>query len=402
MILLGDWAPGNRRVDVAQNATLVLANLEGPVLCASHMLPPVPKAGPNIFSTELPADDGGTIFTLANNHSMDYGALGLEETLNLLRKRHFKTCGAGRNVAEARRPLIVEDMGVRIGILACCEAQFGVAREAEAGTAETGPWVYRAIADLRSEVDAVVVSVHAAVEDSPWPSPYIRELYHSYIDNGAAVVHGHHSHLPQGYEEYGEGVIFYGMGNYAVDPDKWENYPNGTWSLGARLDLRFRPVRWQLLIFKIVSEPDDSMIRIEEISDVEGMHHGRYLEMCNRPLMEPALFASLWQEVALRAYCHYGEAYMGFVNPTDMGRLEQGKKGLLMLKNAILSRAVSSSVRSQRDYRLRYHMIVCESHRQMLATALGVLSGAIRDLRTEETQQLADQMLPWSVQMDDQ
>ena len=54
----------------------------------------------------------------------------------------------------------------------------------------------------------VIVSVHAAIEDSPWPSPYIRELYHSFIDAGATVVHGHHLHVPQGYETYDEGVIF--------------------------------------------------------------------------------------------------------------------------------------------------------------------------------------------------
>ena len=50
---------------------------------------------------------------------------------------------------------------------------------------------------------------------------------------------------------------------------------------------------------------------------------------------------------------------------------------------------------NQSDYLLRYHMIVCESHRQMLATALGVLSGEIKDLRTEETRHMVDEMLPW-------
>jgi len=48
------------------------------------------------------------------------------------------------------------------------------------------------------------------------------------------------------------------------------------------------------------------------------------------------------------------------------------------------------------DYMLWYHMIACESHRQMLATALGLLGGEIKDLRTEETRILADEMMPWS------
>jgi hypothetical protein len=41
-------------------------------------------------------------------------------------------------------------------------------------------------------------------------------------------------------------------------------------------------------------------------------------------------------------------------------------------------------------------MIAFESHRQMLATALGVLAGEMRDMRTEETRALADAMMPWS------
>jgi len=40
-------------------------------------------------------------------------------------------------------------------------------------------------------------------------------------------------------------------------------------------------------------------------------------------------------------------------------------------------------------------MLACESHRQMLITALGVLSGEIKDLRGEESSALADEMLSY-------
>ncbi len=90
----------------------------------------------------------------------------------------MRYCGAGNNITDARYPLIIEDNGVHIGIIACCEAQFGVARRTQAGTAEFGPWVYQAIRDLRASFEVVIVSFHAANEDFPWPSPYYRELYH--------------------------------------------------------------------------------------------------------------------------------------------------------------------------------------------------------------------------------
>jgi len=397
MILAGDWAPGNKKVSLAHNATVVLANLEGPILPTDQTMKPAHKAGPCIFSTHLPTEDVCFIFSLANNHTMDYGTLGLETTMNLLSQRHFKSCGAGNSIAEARRPLIVEDSGVRVGILACCEAQFGVARQRQAGTAEFGPWVYRAIDDLRQKVDVVVVSVHAAVEDSPWPSPYIQELYRSYIDAGATVVHGHHAHVPQGYEEYDRGVIFYGMGNFAVDPHKWQDSPNGLWSLGAQIDFSSNPLSWQPLTFEIRNEVGTDSILIEGSTSEEQANHKDYLEKCNLPLADSNILAVLWQEVVLRVYYHYGEEYMRFSNVPINGRRKQAKQGLSILKNALLNRSVSTLRPSQNDYMLWYHMLACQSHHQMLVTALGMLSGEIKDLRTDEARQLADDMMPWSV-----
>jgi poly-gamma-glutamate synthesis protein (capsule biosynthesis protein) len=378
----------------------MLANLEGPILPADHTLKPVAKAGPNIFSTQLPPEDGCFTFALANNHSMDYGTPGLKATLGFLDQRGFKSCGVGNSITEARRPLIVEDCGTRVGILACCEAQFGVARDVQAGTAEFGPWVYRTIADLRQEVDVVVVSVHAAVEDSPWPSPYIQELYRSYMDAGATVVHGHHAHVPQGWEEYGDGVIFYGMGNYAVDPSKWQDYPNGTWSLGAQIDFSTRPLRWQLLTFEIRHEPDTDLISIEASTDEELADHRTYLEKCTRPLDELELLGRLWQEVALRGFYRYGAAYMRFSSPSDSGRVSKAKESLSILRSVLLSGPASAFHSKQQDFALWYNMIACESHRQMLSTALGILGGEIKDLRTDETRQLADEVMPWSIGAD--
>lgn len=396
MLLVGDWAPGNKQVRLISDATILLSNLEYPVLPLAHSFDIRLKAGPNLFSSELPSEAGQFVLTLANNHIMDYGLPGLISSLELIRERGFKACGAGNNIHEARRPIIVEDNGVKVGIIACCEAQFGVASLNSAGVAEFGPWVYNAISDLHKEVDAVIVSCHAAVEDSPWPSPYIRELYHSYIDAGAAVVHGHHAHVPQGYEKYGEGFIFYGMGNFAVDPVKWNDYPNGLWSIGAEIDFRSKPIDCILLTFQMRHQPDSDTIVIEESNDEEKTVHKNYLELCNHPLHDPDLFEALWQEVALRVYYHHGAEYMRFSAPSISGRYELIRKGLSILKGALLNRNVPSSPPSQGEYLLWYHMVACESHRQMLATALGVLGGELKDLRSEETRQLADEMMPWS------
>jgi poly-gamma-glutamate synthesis protein (capsule biosynthesis protein) len=395
MFLVGDWAPGNKQVEMAQASTFVLANLEGPILPRTHSVMAALKVGPSLFCCELPNGAQKFVFSLANNHTMDYGDEGLEVTLRLLEQRGFKACGAGKDIDDARRSIVVEDNGVKIGIIACCEAQFGVARRKVAGVAEFGPWIYQAIRDMCQTVDAVVVSTHAAVEDSPWPSPFIRELYRSFVDAGATVVHGHHSHVPQGYEVYGEGVIFYGMGNFAVDPNRWRNYPNGLWSLAAEIDVRSRPVRWRLVMLEIRHQSGSDTMVIEESSSEERMGRGRYLEICNRPFGDDILFEALWQEVALRAYWHYGASYIGFSSPFRDGYRALIKKSLSRIGCALLNKS-SVSQTDRYNLMLRYNMIACESHRQMLATALGVLAGEIEDLRTNETRRLADEMMPWS------
>ncbi|NLE45724.1 MAG: CapA family protein [Chloroflexi bacterium] len=181
MLLVGDWAPGDKQVVLVHEGSTVLANLEGPVLPLAHSCAAVSKAGPCLFSLAVPDKSQCFVFSLANNHIMDYGLSGLDATLSLLAQKGFRSCGAGKDICDARKPIICRDDDVQLGIIACCEAQFGVARRDSAGVAEFGPWVYRTIRQLRETVEVVIVSVHAAVEDSPWPSPYIRELYRSKV-----------------------------------------------------------------------------------------------------------------------------------------------------------------------------------------------------------------------------
>ena len=394
MILLGDYNPGAREVRFKPSQQIHIANLEGPILAADHNLPICLKAGPNIFSSTLPSSDNQLVFSLANNHSMDYGMEGLRATIDNLKQR-FKYGGAGESLIKARQPIIVEDKGMKIGILFCCEAQFGIAQNKRPGVAEFGPWIYGAIRQLKSEADAVIVSVHASVEDSPWPSPFISDLYKSFIAAGARVVHGHHSHVPQGYEEYGNGLIFYGMGNFAVDPTKWRDYPNGTWSLAAEVDLNNSNMKWRLLTLEHCEKGGASNeLSIRESGPAERDIRLNYLEKCNLPLQENELFHALWHEVSLRCYYYYAAQYMGLPSYKSC-RKSLFKQGLSEIKLGV-RKVLGSITNHQHSYLLAYNMLACESHRQVLLTALGILGGEIEDLRTTQSQLLADEMMPWS------
>lgn len=397
MILVGDYAPGPCPVNANINGNLILANLEGPLLPQNHSLTPSPKAGPNLYFRELSRRFAGYTFTLANNHMMDFGRAGLDATIHTLHKNGIWHCGVGPTIQSARTPLVILDGEVSIGIIACCEAQFGVARPGQAGVAEFGPWIYQEISRLSEQVDAIIISVHAGVEDSPWPSPYtLRDLYRSFIDAGAKVVQGHHAHVPQGYEQYSDGLFLYGLGNFAVNPSRWQNRPNGLWSLGVEIDLNSKSLKWRPISFEVRYRAGSEKICIEESFSEERERRMQYLEICNRPLHDRDLFEALWQEVAVRAYYAYGGHYMGIL-PHPPGSAGWVKDSLSMFKRVILRQALGVKTDIRRLL-LYYNMLACESHRQMLTTALGVLSGEIADLRNAETHQIADGMLPWSKQ----
>lgn len=394
-IFAGDWAPGTRSVKLPDFSTTIILNLEGPFFPGKipATVSAAAKAGPSLHQGFLPPVNQPTIFSLANNHIMDYGAGGLQLTELELHRRQFSSAGAGQDLTEARRPLLVRtERQQTIGLLSCCEAQFGVATLEQPGVAEVGPWIYEAIGRTAQEADAVVVSIHGGVEDSPWPTPHQVSLYRSYIDAGANIVHGHHAHMPQGFESYGDGVIFYGMGNFVVDPFAWENYENATWSLAALVDFG-HPLQWTPVTF--TQRWTGAEIALERDSPEQQWLREDYFAQCNAPLREPRLLLSISQEVAIRCYIHYGAAFLGLHNPfVKDDELRRIQRFVHLLRQRSAPRKQSIDIDR---LLLQYHIFACESHRQVVRTALGVLSGELDDQRAAEVSDLVDKMMPWSI-----
>jgi hypothetical protein len=327
---------------------------------------------------------------------MDFGPAGMEKTLELLQRANSRFAGAGRNVEEAQRPMIFEVDGVRVGVISCCEAQYGVAGANWPGVAEIGPWVYSALAELRSEVAVPIVSVHAAVEMSPWPSPQLQQLYRSWIDAGALIVHGHHAHQPQGIERYENGIISYGLGNMMVSPERWADGVNTFWSLAVDVDLKSRPLNYRVFATEIRRQRG-SLIA-EPSTEAEAKTHSAYMEAVTLPLSDPLFLESLWQETSLRALLAlYADPLRA---PTGIRRRFSLKQRINAAR-AAAQEAVSAlcglevSTTMVRRNRLNWHHYFrCLSHRDAIATSLGLLSGVIPDRRTKMSAHLADQFMP--------
>jgi len=161
---------------------------------------------------------GINVVTLANNHSMDYGATGLADTLEALKQAGINHVGAGCDLKTACMPLIREVRGTRVAILGyslTLPEQFW-ATENRPGTAPLREKPIMAdIAAARGQADIVIVTVHWGEEGSTRLRDYQPRLARMMIESGADAVIGHHPHILQGIERYKRGIIFYSLGNFA-------------------------------------------------------------------------------------------------------------------------------------------------------------------------------------------
>ncbi|MFE7776628.1 CapA family protein [Streptomyces sp. NPDC057445] len=177
------------------------------------------------------------VCALANNHVLDFGRRGLEQTLDVLRAAGLEPAGAGRDAAEARRPVpVATKSGGRVLVLSCGMASAGVPSRWAA--TQTRPGVdfvpdlsdrsadalARRLRAVRREGDLAVVSIHwgsnwgYAVSQSQ--SAFARRL----IDGGVDVVHGHSSHHPRPIEVHRGKLILYGCGDLVDDYEGISGY----------------------------------------------------------------------------------------------------------------------------------------------------------------------------------
>ncbi len=168
---------------------------------------------------------------LANNHVLDWGQAGLVDTLDALDHLRIKTAGAGRNLAEANAPAIVEvPDGGRLLVLAFASPTSGVPRHwaADARTpgvnllpslseAAVGAIAER-LAEIRRPRDVVVASLHWGPNWGYSIPEGQRRFAHALIDEAqVSVVHGHSSHHPKAIEVYHDRLILYGCGDFLND-----------------------------------------------------------------------------------------------------------------------------------------------------------------------------------------
>jgi len=221
----GPEAPFLYTSETLQLADITLGNLECPITTRGT---PVEKT----YAFRAPIDAGQSLagagfdlVNLANNHILDYGEVGLFDTLETLAESRVLFVGAGQDETEAYQPIFIEINGLKLAFLGFVDVstQDYDYQSWEAGTQKPGvAWAYEnkvreSVQAAKNEADIVIVLVHNGYEFAQRVSEAQMDTARLAIDSGASLVIGSHPHVLQRIEPYQDGLIVYSMGNFVFD-----------------------------------------------------------------------------------------------------------------------------------------------------------------------------------------
>jgi poly-gamma-glutamate synthesis protein (capsule biosynthesis protein) len=257
LLATGDVAP--RRADLASMFAKVRGALRGGDLVLGQLETTLSERGSPAPNAKLAmrappeaaraiAEAGYDVVSFAGNHCLDFGPDAFFDTLHHAHAAGLAVCGAGADIAAARRPAIMTVGGTRVAVLAYssilpqgywaearrpgCAPMRAITAYEQIETDQPGTparvHTFPDRADLRAlradvraaraAADVVVVSVHWGIHFVPAEiADYQRDIAWAAIDDGADAILGHHPHILKGVEIYKGRPIFYSLGNFAIE-----------------------------------------------------------------------------------------------------------------------------------------------------------------------------------------
>jgi poly-gamma-glutamate capsule biosynthesis protein CapA/YwtB (metallophosphatase superfamily) len=225
MVTYGDWAAPFRSIQPEISwADVTISNLEC-AISGSYETPTSPTTFD--FKTDPPAIEGLEfaqieVLSRANNHSFNFGPIGMRDTTELLDRAGILHFGMGESIHESRQAIVIERGGTTyafLGYNGISDAWDG-ATEDSPGTNPMLDWLV--VEDVNREVargHVVIPFFHWGTEYVYDPTEQQRYFAHVAIESGAAMVMGSHPHWVQAVETYQGKPIVYSLGNFVFDQE---------------------------------------------------------------------------------------------------------------------------------------------------------------------------------------
>ncbi|MGV9003531.1 CapA family protein [Flavobacterium sp.] len=350
----GTWKPLFETVQpfFAANDLNVL-DLECPLTTSRKQ---ITKTGPHIKANPATAEIlnylNCKVVATANNHFKDYGAEGMNETYETLKKNAVEWLGSGNSFEEASKTYYWEKDNIKFAFINVAENEWTTTYDESAGCHPIDLVnVFNQIQEAKKAVNFVIVIVHGGHEHYELPSPRMKKWYRFFVDAGASAVIGHHTHIISGYEVYNEAPIFYSLGNFCFD---WEGLQNLPWNKGMMARLQFekdKAVHFELEFFNHNNEKagvylmndEEKKLKLEEVLKINEIIKD------DKKLNEAF------------------EAYVKSWKPV-MNTWIQPYKGKYL--PSLYKRGLLPSIISENKKLLYTNLIQCESHRDILLNTI--------------------------------
>jgi hypothetical protein len=227
---------------VLSDADLTMVNVETAITDGGE-----PVAGKNYHFRSPPQTfealkaAGVDVVNMANNHSLDYGPTGLQDTFTAIDAAKLPVTGLGRDANEAYAPYRTTIKGQRIAILSASDwlepdlIPSWSATDTQPGIAFSidRTRLLAEVAKVRPEVDTLVVFLHWGTEETWCASGEQQDLATALLGAGADIIVGSHAHRVFGAGKVGPAVVAYGMGNFVYWREDGESGRSGVLKVTA-------------------------------------------------------------------------------------------------------------------------------------------------------------------------
>ena len=352
----GQGLLGDELLNILTASDANIFNLETP-LCDE--LDPIVKCGPNLHAKSACVNGlkamHVTAMGCANNHTLDQGEKAMFHTKQLLMEQGIDAFGIGPNLSEAAKPYIIEKNGHKVGIYACAEHEFTIATETKAGANPYDAlYSFDHVAELKAVCDYVIVMFHGGKEYYRYPSPDIQRICRRFVEKGADLVVTQHTHCIGCREDYQNGVIIYGQGNFLFEQSAFGNrefYANG-------------------VLLRIEIEKEMKVEELPVVMDEKGcllLAKGHVKEMITQgyrqrsiKIKQNSFVEKSYQQFACEAIEGYLRIPLGYLN-TNMA---------LRIANRLLGRRLYFWLTNRRHKLSVLNVIECEAHRELFICGL--------------------------------
>ena len=330
-------------------------NLEGPITKSKKA---ISKCGPNIkMSPESVVGIKAlnpSLLTLANNHIMDYGKDGYEDTISILKQNNIKYFGVGNNFQTLKKSQILEKYGIRIGFYACTEHEFSIATNDYPGANPYDPFTtFDEISNLKQFCDYVIVLYHGGKEFYRYTSPELQRCFRNMADKGADLVVAQHTHCIGCKEVYASATLVYGQGNFIFDHVNDEYWNTG---IVISVELYKRDKIIKKAISYLPYQKLNGTIRLL-MGEQKRLLLAKFNER-SEEIKNPTLVKEKYTKFAESLYVSYLNALHG---ETFLFRIFRKIFGKEFVKKMYSNSAIINRIRNY---------VECESHREVLLECL--------------------------------